>query len=119
MIIDVEHLFHHRCDHCNYWWTNADKKPVTSKVVYCPSCGKENQVEGIKGHLIEEEEDNLTYPFEIYVVASHPSVEKIAYGAWYLDKEGADIRKTQLDKVIKGSYFVYRALIQIDKNSRK
>lgn len=39
----IEFLFHCHCDHCQLWWTIADR--INFERLYCPHCGKSNTVE--------------------------------------------------------------------------
>jgi phage FluMu protein Com len=42
-LVNLELLFHCRCQHCNFWWSIADKVPPNA--MSCPHCGAVNSFE--------------------------------------------------------------------------
>ncbi|MEM9213990.1 MAG: hypothetical protein AAGD25_06545 [Cyanobacteria bacterium P01_F01_bin.150] len=43
MKVSIEFLCHFSCDHCDRWFTIADRIPNKGDIIYCPS-GHENTV---------------------------------------------------------------------------
>lgn len=50
MKVNLELLYHYRCDHCQSWWSIADIPPTVRSYGHmkCPHCADDNRIDEIE-----------------------------------------------------------------------